>query len=328
MLVRVLRRRFPHAQIDYLVKAEFSELIRYNPYLTHVLEFPRGGTFADLAEMRRQVLATRYDLIVDIHDSLRSRYICLGTKRVVRINKRKLARFLVVMLKWNLYPHLGGSPGVAERYLETVSNLGISNDDKGLEMFVPREAEETACNELFAAGIGPEQAIIGICPSAQHNTKVWLKERYAEAASALALRYGAAIVLFGSKGEEQRCGEIETIIRTQSPASCVANLAGRLSLLETAAAMDRCSLVITNDSGLMHIAAARKRKLVAIFGSTVKEFGFFPYGSESVVVENGSLKCRPCSHIGLPACPKGHFKCMNEISTDRVVRSVQTLLDA
>jgi heptosyltransferase-2 len=78
----------------------------------------------------------------------------------------------------------------------------------------------------------------------------------------------------------------------------------------------------------MHIAAARKRKVVAIFGPTVKELGFFPFGTESIVVENMQLHCRPCTHIGLAACPKGHFKCMNEISIEQVVESANTLLQS
>jgi heptosyltransferase-2 len=89
--------------------------------------------------------------------------------------------------------------------------------------------------------------------------------------------------------------------------------------------MDFCDTVVTNDTGLMHIACARQRKVVAIFGSTVKEFGFAPYGTDSIMIENASLSCRPCSHIGLAECPKAHFKCMNDISVGEVHRAVLTL---
>jgi heptosyltransferase-2 len=327
VLLRVLQQRFPHVQIDYVVKSEFAELVRYNPHVTNVLEFPRNGTFADLSVMRRRILATHYDLIVDIHDSLRSRYLCFGASNVVRINKRKLARFLLVTFKWNVYRYWGGSPGIAERYLEPVKNFGISNDGNGLDLFVPTEAVEAARAALIASGITPEQPLIGLCPSAKHNTKIWMKEHYAETGGILARRYNATVALFGSRDEEQRCNEIEGIIRAQNPATSVVNLAGRLGLLETAAAMDRCAIIITNDSGLMHLAAARKRKVVAVFGSTVREFGFFPYGTEDKVVENTSLECRPCSNIGLPECPKGHFKCMKEISVDRVIEAARALLE-
>jgi ADP-heptose:LPS heptosyltransferase len=90
--------------------------------------------------------------------------------------------------------------------------------------------------------------------------------------------------------------------------------------------MDCCTLVMSNDTGLMHLAAARKRKVVAIFGSTVKQFGFFPYGTENLLVENAGLACRPCSHIGLQKCPEGHFRCMKDIQVDAVFAAAQQLL--
>jgi heptosyltransferase-2 len=89
---------------------------------------------------------------------------------------------------------------------------------------------------------------------------------------------------------------------------------GEFSLLETAAAMQYCDVILTNDSGLMHMASAMQKKLVAIFGSTVKEFGFFPSGEQSRVLERQGLHCRPCSHIGRSECPEGHFRCMLDTS--------------
>jgi heptosyltransferase-2 len=96
--------------------------------------------------------------------------------------------------------------------------------------------------------------------------------------------------------------------------------------VEAAAVMDYCSLIVTNDSGLMHLGAARKKKILAIFGPTVKEFGFFPYGTRSVVVENNVVSCRPCTHVGLPECPKKHFRCMKDIKTAQVIEAAQELL--
>jgi len=327
LLVRVFHLRFPESQIDYLVKAEFADLVRYNPHISHVLEFPRGGTFSDLVNIRRRISASQYDLIIDIHDSLRSRYLCIGAKRVVRINKRKAARFMFINLKWNLYQMFGGTPSVAERYLETVWEFRAFNDNKGLEIFFPETAEDKALSLLHEAGAVPGQILIAVCPSARHFTKMWLKERFAEAAAQLSREVKAGIVILGSHGEEERCTDIERRIREASPETVVVNVAGRLSFPETAAMMDRCEIVITNDSGLMHIAAARKRNVVAIFGSTTKELGFYPYGTPHIVVENDSLECRPCTHIGRQSCPKGHFKCMNDIPTSRVVEAAHRLLE-
>ena len=98
------------------------------------------------------------------------------------------------------------------------------------------------------------------------------------------------------------------------------------SLLESASFMDDCTVLVTNDTGLMHMASARKRPVVAVFGPTVREFGFFPQGPEDIVIERAELNCRPCSHIGGDHCPLGHFRCMREIGVDDVLDAVAHVL--
>jgi lipopolysaccharide heptosyltransferase II len=326
LLVRLLRKHLPNCWIDYLVKAEYADLVRYNPNINTVVEFPPGGGMKELRQFKQSIVNAGYDLIVDIHDSLRSRYLTLGAPRVVRMNKRKVARFLLVKMKWNLYGLLGGAPGIAERYLETVQRFQIKNDDCGVETFVPDEAVTKVKATLLNAGIDGSKTVVGICPSAKHANKMWSQDRFADVGSAFAGNQ-TPILLFGNGEEERnRCEMVRALIEQRFPSAVVLNLADTLSLLETAAAMDYCSVVITNDSGLMHLAASRQRKIVAIFGPTVKELGFFPYGTKSVVIENPSLRCRPCTHIGLPECPKKHFKCMNEISTLQVIEAAHHLL--
>jgi len=328
LLVRTLRRRFPDSQIDFLVKAEYAELVRHSPYVSRVIEFPRGGTLRDLLHLRRTLHAVGYDLIVDIHDSLRSRLICFGGGTHVRIRKRKIARSILVAFKRDVYRFFGGAPSVAHRYLETVLVYGVVDDGKGLDVFLPVGAS-TKTDVLFRnAGITRRKLVIGLCPSARHATKIWPAERYADLAINLVRQRRAAILLLGAREDLERCAQIEEGIRSALPESQVLNLAGVLTLSETAAGMDRCSLVISNDSGLMHLAVARKRKVLAIFGSTVKQFGFFPFGTLSEVAEHPGLPCRPCSHIGLPECPKGHFKCMQEIGVGDILASAQRFLAA
>ncbi len=329
LLVRTFRSRFPDCQLDYCVKEEYASLVRFNPHISNVIEFPKNGGFDELKRLRRKIQQSQYDLIIDIHDSLRSRYVCFGAKRVVRINKRKLARFLLVKLKLNVYERFGGAPSVALRYLEPVSEFGIEDDGRGLEFFFADDAAANVRELVQGSGFRVQEQFIGICPSAKHNNKMWLKERFVEVASTLSRTLNQPIVLFGfGENEVKCCSEIQNQIHNLKPEPKTLNLSGKISLTETAAMMDYCSIIISNDSGLMHIAAARKRKVVAIFGPTVKELGFFPFGTESIVVENKNLNCRPCTHIGLAACPKGHFKCMNEISIEQVVESANTLLQS
>lgn len=341
LLVRVFRKRYPECRLDFIVKEEFADLVRHNPHITNVITFPQHGTFRDLRRLRSRVHQTDYDLIIDIHDSLRSRFLALGATRVVRVDKRKFERFLLVNLKLNWYERFGGAPSVALRYLEPVRELHVEDDGGALEISFDEKASVRVRGLVQVSGFKDDQQFIGVCPSAKHNTKMWLKERFAETASAMSKKYNQPIVLFGSGNEEvKRCNEIEQLIQNANPITQTLNpvrtdsfgeprtlnLAGKLSLSEIAAMMDRCSVVITNDSGLMHVAAARKRNVVAIFGPTVKELGFFPFGTRSVVVENNALDCRPCTHIGLAQCPKGHFKCMNDISSQQVIAAADSLL--
>lgn len=327
LLVRVFHKRFPDCNIDYLVKSEYADLVNHNPHLSRVIAFPAEGGFRELHQVRRTIHGAGYDLIIDIHDSLRSRYLCAGHSGVVRINKRKLARFLLVAMKWDVYEWFGGTPNVAERYLETVKRFNIDNDGNGLEVFFPPSAAEKAATLLHDAGVGNGTTIIGVCPSAKHHNKMWVKEGFARTASILAVEHHASVLLFGSgNNEEARCQEVRSIIEKESPGVVVLNLANRLSLSETAAMMDHCSIIIANDTGLMHLAAARKRREVAIFGPTVREFGFHPYGTTSTVIENMSLLCRPCTHIGLAECPEGHFKCMKDIHPSQVIAAARVLL--
>jgi lipopolysaccharide heptosyltransferase II len=326
LLVRTFRKRFPSCRMDFVVKEDYADLVRHNPNITNILTFPKNGTFDDLKQLRASLRSTEYDLVVDIHDNLRSRYLSIGARHVVRIDKRKLARFLLVRFKINAYDAFGGTPSVALRYLEPVRDFGVEDDGNGLECFVAEKEKETAEGLLTRAGFGTQEKFIGICPSAKHLNKMWPAERFAAVAAELWNRYRDPIVLFGSASEVERCIEIEGRIRNATRECKILNLAGKVNLLETAAFMDHCSIVISNDSGLMHLAAARKRKVVAVFGPTVQELGFFPFGTKSVVVENEGLKCRPCTHIGLPTCPKGHFRCMNDIRVERVMDAAHELL--
>jgi heptosyltransferase-2 len=326
-LIRTLRTRFPNSRIDFLVKAEYADLVRHNPHLTQTLQLPSGGTFAELRMLRTTIQASRYDLILDMHDNIRSRILCCGPTSVLRYRKRRLARTALIHTKLNLYGWTGGAPPIAERYLEPVRELGVEDDGQGPEVFIPDTVQAEAGAVLDAAGIPRTAQALGVCPSARHFTKMWLPERFAGTAAALAGEYVMPVLLFGSAGERDRCESIAAQIRTLAPGVAVHNCAGTFSLLGTAAAMDRCALVISNDTGLMHLAWARKRPLVAVFGPTVQQFGFFPGGTASRVVEQPALPCRPCTAIGRATCPRSHFRCMHDITESDVLAAARGLLN-
>ncbi len=325
-LVRVLHGRFPDCRIDFLVKAEYADLVRFNPHVTRVIQFPGGGTLGDLVRLRRTVRTSGYDLIIDIHDSIRSRFLSAGAGPVARVNKRKIARTLLVNLKVNMYDRFGGAPDVAARYIEPLLPWGIEDDGGVPELHFPAAIRESAEGLLKAERLGNGTMCVGVCPCARHWNKMWPAERFAESAGQVAEQLGLPVLLFGTADERAMCSAIEAAITGAHPHTSVLNLAGRLSLLETASAMDRCAIVLANDTGLMHIAEARGVPVAAVFGPTVREFGFFPRGARSSVIEPPGLPCRPCTHIGLSRCPRGHFRCMNEITPAAVTAAAERLL--
>lgn len=324
-LLRILRKRLPDSQIDFLIRREYVELVKFNPNISNVIEFDTTKGFKSLNEVANLIKENQYDIVLDLHNNLRSNYIKLFSKaKYFSVNKRILKRFLLVNFKINLYSDY---ISVAERYLETINFLKVKNDNLGLDLFYPENLSLELDKKLENYALTNFSYLIGVAPSAKHYTKIWEKEKYIELLTLIACKYSPFILLFGSKSEQDYIDYIAQAIKKNVNKECVANMAGKLSLIETVGLIDKCKVLITNDTGLMHMAAARKRKIVAIFGSTVKEFGFFPYCTESIVVENNNLKCRPCSHIGRDSCPKGHFKCIKNITVERVFEAYKNILN-
>jgi lipopolysaccharide heptosyltransferase II len=324
-LIRILRRAYPDALIDFLTKAEYTDLVRSNPYLSAVFDL-KSGDRAELRRIRQKIRSERYDAIFDIHNSLRSRYVRFGSgaRKTFVVDKRIFHRFLLVNLRKNRYSAVVPVP---LRYLEAGKTLGLQDDGAGLDVFVMEEIASNVTSRLGRLDLGRFDHVVGLVPSARHFTKQWPMERFVEFGVKCVKDRKAGLLVFGGKEDAEYCGDIVHMINAETTGRAAESLAGSLSLQETAVAMDRCEIVVTNDTGLMHLAAARKRKVVAIFGSTVKEFGFFPFGTDHAVVERDGLECRPCSHVGLPHCPEGHFKCMRDISAAQVLEAADPFFE-
>lgn len=319
-LIRSFKKKFPGSSLDFVVRKEFAELLRHNPHIDTLHEFDTKTGIAGLRSLANRLRHAGYDLVIDAHDNLRSRFIrrrCKGRK-TVRIRKRIIPRFFLIQCKWNLYrDHVH----VVDRYIEPVEFLGVSNDNEGLELHIPGDIEKHVADQ-FEELKKNSDLVVAICPSAKHYTKRWLKEYYVDLAQKLVSAHNACIVILGGPEDHSYCEDVKRLIGGER----AVNVAGSASLLQAAAIFDHCDIVVSNDTGLMHIATSRKRNVVALFGPTVRELGFFPYGNKSVVVEHTNLSCRPCTHIGSNECPKGHFRCMKEIEPDRVLDAVRRFI--
>lgn len=325
-LLRVLRARHPKSQIDFLTRKEYADLVRYNPNINLTYSFDASTGFAGLRKMKRKLKEEGYDLVVDLHNSIRSRYVrsMRGTGEIVVVDKRIPERTLLVKFKRNTYTRI---VPVAERYIETLSAHGIGPDGKGPELHLPDEVLFGVASRVAKLRLNRFEHVLGICPFARHATKEWPADRYAEIARRFVGGLCGAVMIFGGPDDVPRSTALAASIRGHVGREAVIDWTGELGLAESAAALQYCDVVVTNDSGLMHVAAAMQKRVVAIFGSTVEEFGFFPPGDTSIVLERKGLECRPCSHIGLDACPEGHFRCMKDTTTDDVWKAVNAMLE-
>ncbi|MBK8872173.1 MAG: glycosyltransferase family 9 protein [Elusimicrobia bacterium] len=308
-----LKAAWPKAHLTLLVKKSFAPLFVGHPLIDEIAVFESRGVCGWMRDIRQQ----RYGLVVDLHDTLRSRLWSLtsGADRCVRYDKRAWERRLLV---WFKKPSHQLDGGVVERYLESLAPLGVSATDTVPRLYVP-PGERLPEEIERRVGPGP---FIGVAPGALHATKRWPPDRFAQAADLLHRELNLPVVLMGSKSD---IPAVENVLRTlEAPAI---NVAGQTSVRDLMIVLSRCKVVLTNDSGALHVSAALGVPTVAIFGPTVKPFGFFPKGHWTTVVESEGLDCRPCSLHGSKICPKGHFRCMNDVTMDRVVNAARDLLN-
>lgn len=289
-LIRTLKNRYTHIEIDIVVKRQYCDVITHNPHLRNKYSFSSAKRKEILSELKKQ----NYDVILDLQNNLNSRKLTARLRgKTVRFNKKILEKFLLVNTKINL---LKDAPQIPIRYAETIQ--GFELDDSGLDIVT------TALPSDFLL---KNENYIGICPGGRHFTKMWPLNYYIKLCRLL-IKNGWNILLFGGLTDRKICLEI----KNQVPEAI--NLQNDDDILQTAANMILCKVIYCNDSGLMHAACAAEVPVIAFFGSTVKELGFTPYKNKSIILEMESLSCRPCSHIGKNHCPKKHFKCMMDIS--------------
>lgn len=303
-LIRSLKNLNPKLEIHFLLREEYQDVLINNPNLSKLITIKREDSPSKTKDI---LLQNKYDFVIDLQNNLRSRILTNGFKcSKVRFRKLSWQKFLLVKFKINM---LSKSQTIPERYASVIKELRL--DDGGLDLFTDKEPSEKL------DGI---KNLIGICPGSRHYTKMWPKEYYIELGKKI-IDNGFNLVLLGGKSDKMACKEISSNVFKSI------NLCNDDDILQTAADMKLCKAIICNDSGLMHAACAVKVAVIAIFGSTVKEFGFTPYRCKNLILENKSLTCRPCSHIGKNSCPKGHFKCMKEITPQLIHNSLIRFLD-
>lgn len=309
-VVRCLKTQVENAEVHYLVKPAFKSIVENNPHVdkVHLLQ-------DDWKLMMHELKEENFDYIIDLHKNLRSLRVKKDLKKVKSLSFEKLnfQKWLLTALKINVLPKVH----IVDRYMEPLKSFGVENDERGLDYFIP-EKDVVPMEDL---PMSHHAGFIGVVIGAAHNTKKLPVHKLVE----LCNKIDHPIVLLGGP-EDRYHGELIA----QSDHVKIYNACGRFNLNESADLIRKAKMIVTHDTGLMHIAAAFKKPVVSVWGNTVPAFGMTPYyGNRNVassIFEIKKLYCRPCSKIGYDKCPLGHFKCMELQNVDNMVSGVRKML--
>ncbi len=307
-VIRILKKQVENATIHFITKKAFEPVMRENPFIDRLWLYEDN-----LEEISDLLKKENFDYIIDLHNNLRSEILKRKLKRPsFAFNKINLEKWLVVNLKINRLPH----KHIVDRYLETLKSFEIENDKEGLDYFLSKK------DCLLPSSIEEKMPLkfISLVAGAQHFTKKAPPAKLAQICNRL--KY--PIVILGGPADSELA---ERIIQFSDHEDII-NLCGKLSLNQSACVVKRSAVVVSHDTGLMHIASAFKKRIISIWGNTVPEFGMYPYfpGQGSKIFEVEGLSCRPCSKIGFSSCPKKHFKCMVDQDVNAIAEAINQAL--
>lgn len=293
-VIRCLKQQVKDVQVHYLTKESFSGILKNNPYVDNVHTIKE-----DVSEIINELREEKFDGVIDLHKNFRTSQVKMKLHTPSRsFKKLNIQKWLAVNMKWKILPKVH----IVDRYLETVRSFGVVNDNKGLDYFIPERSEI----DIQTLPVEFRNGYTAFAIGAQHSTKRLPIEKI----KAICRKINTPVILLGGKEDNGVGEEISKAIGS----TCL-NACGKYSLDGSASLIKQAQKVITHDTGLMHIAAAFKKKIYSVWGSTIPEFGMYPYlpGDSSTIIEVKDLYCRPCSKIGYNECPKKHFRCMNDI---------------
>lgn len=303
-VVRCIKQQL-NAEVHFVTKMNFKQVLVHNPHISklHLIDDSNKQEIVD--DLKKE----QFDWIIDLHNNIKSRKLTSQLNAPVkRFFKANIEKWLYVNFKINKLPKVH----IVDRYLDTVSHLGVTNDKQGLDFFLPPNF--SISEERLPAFYN--EGYTGFVIGGAHQTKCLPVHKIAEAIDKMTNKN---IVLLGGPDDTEKAKAILEQIKHPN----VFDGCGKFNLLESAWLVKQASQIITHDTGLMHIASAFQKSITSVWGNTVPEFGMYPYlpenNAKQHIVEVKDLNCRPCSKIGYKKCPKGHFKCMELIDINELV---------
>jgi heptosyltransferase-2 len=311
--MKAIRQRFPEAEITLLVRPWVAGVFTSAPFIDKVWSEPRPTGLGDWMRLTRSIREKRFDLAILFPNSFESAVMVFLGRVPQRVGYSTDGR------GWMLTQAL--RPGTEKRhqvhyYLELASAVSAAVDHPSIEIEANTEEKSQARKLLASTGIAPNRRFLVLNPGAAYGSaKRWGEARFAEAGDALASELAIDVVIIGSEKERSIAERVQGLMRNR-----VAVLNGKTSLETLMGVISESTLVLTNDSGPMHIAAALGVPTVAVFGPT-EDFTTGPYGRRTRIVRE-PVDCSPCM---LRDCPIDH-RCMTRVSADAVARAARELL--
>jgi ADP-heptose:LPS heptosyltransferase len=287
------------AEMHVFTKTTFRPVLEHNPYVDKLITFDK-----EVTEVIDELKKENYDYVIDLHNNLRSYRVkmALGKKNST-FKKLNVQKWLAVNFKRK---YILPDTHIVQRYLKTVEVLGVTDDNKGLDYFI--SAEE----KVDVVSISPElgKGFMVLVAGGSYYTKKIPVNKLVEFCGVSKL----PVLLMGGPTDYEVARQAADQVKNAF------NVCGRYSINQSASIIQQATFVVTSDTGLMHIAAAFNKIIYSVWGNTIPEFGMYPYKPHphSKILEVKGLPCRPCSKLGYPACPKGHFKCMNDIDVKQI----------
>lgn len=302
-ILRCIKQQIPGVELHYLTKSAYKSVVEANPYIDK-LHFLKD----DLNNVIEELQDTRFDYVIDLHRNLRTQRVkrALNTRNLT-FSKLNFRKWLLVNFKLNLMP----DKSIVERYFEAIKRLDVKNDGQGLDYFIPETTVVGNKDIPMSHWGGYAGCVIG---GSYYTKKLpvgqWRK---------FCQESPYPVILLGGpedRAEGDKIAELDPIK--------IYNACGKFDLNESAWLVKHARIVVSNDTGLMHIAAAFKKPIISLWGNTSPDMGMFPYfgynnvnkiiSKDSIILEKKDLYCHPCSKLGYNRCPEGHFKCMNDLN--------------
>ena len=311
-VVRCLKQQKAGVSVHFLTKSSFRSIVEHNPYVDKFYYL-----HDNLSPLIDELKKEKYDYVIDLHNNVRSLRVKLGLDtESYTFPKLNFRKWLLVNFKMNTMP----DKSIVERYFETVKPLGIKNDTRGLDYFIPDTIKLHRNDVPMSHWHGYVACVIG----GSYFTKKLPVSQWKKFCQVVPY----PVILLGGPEDRKEGDEI-----SEEDGVKIYNACGKFDLNEAAELLKHAKVVVSNDTGLMHIASAFQKPIISLWGNTAPEMGMFPYygynnmnervSPKSVIFENKNIKCHPCSKLGYKKCPKGHFRCMNDLDMNDLAEKVK-----